>query len=172
MPPLLCLFALALVLGIKLALKFLLLLFLAIEPSSSALPWLGAITRELNNLETVRKGSSHGGLRSPRILPSARFSMEEDSSRIGPLVKIWWGAVHWFRNVPRASRHAQQGMRGLPSLSCLASEGKRSPPGRSVQSSGQDHLTKRSKARRCLKLPQCRSRHSGAPKAERSRQKA
>lgn len=38
--------------------------------------------------------------------------MEKTSLAIGPLVKIWRGAVHWFRNVPRASRHAQQGMKG------------------------------------------------------------
>lgn len=53
MAPLFCLFALALVLAVKLALKFLRLLLLAKEPSSSALPRLGAIARKLNNLEAV-----------------------------------------------------------------------------------------------------------------------
>jgi len=64
MAPLLCLFAFALVLAVKLTLEFLCLLLLAIEPSFSALPWLGTIARKPNNLETVGDGASHDGLRS------------------------------------------------------------------------------------------------------------
>ena len=100
------LFALALVLSVQLALKFFRLLFLAVEPGSSALPWLGAITRKLDNLKAIGNRTVHNCLRSLRILPPARFSMEKTSLGIGSLVKIWWGAVHWFRKVPRVSRHA------------------------------------------------------------------
>ena len=91
MAPLLCLFALAVILAIQLALKFFLFSFFAIEPRIHALPWFGAVAGKLDDLEAVRKGSCHGRLRSSSILPSARFPMGKAVQGLALLQKFGGG---------------------------------------------------------------------------------
>jgi hypothetical protein len=59
----------------------------------------------------------------------APFFMPCASPEIGPLVKIWWSCVKWSRKVPSAT---QNPVLASPALSGMASQGERSPKGRSA----------------------------------------